>query len=260
MSEPIWRTNLISFMNFDALLKNENPDLTKRVNKIISQICDLINEKYLQPGDKLPAERLLAEKFNVSRRSIRTAILKLEAYGILKSMPQSGTFVANIGRIAMNGMVKDILSLGLTNFKYLVELRILLELKAVKKAAVNRTKEDLLNIKDALDAHEKKLLLGENAVQEDLLFHLAIAKASGNVTMNQFMIAITPQIIIDFKKYHVDYNDLDALRIEEHKEIYKAIKDQKPRLAKKRMKKHFKLLYEYCGVSSIKENIINNND
>lgn len=236
-------------MNLDVLLKNENQEITNRVNKIISQICDLINEKYLQPGDKLPAERILAEKFVVSRRSIRTAILKLESYGILISKPQSGTFVANIGRIAMNGMVKDILSLGLTNFKDLVETRILLELKAVKKAAVKHTDEDLRNIKEALDAHKKKLLSGEDAVQEDLLFHLAIAKASGNVTMNQFMIAITPQIIVDFKKYHIDYDNLDELRVKEHREIYEAIKDQNPKLAKKRMKKHFKLLFEYCGDS-----------
>jgi GntR family transcriptional regulator, transcriptional repressor for pyruvate dehydrogenase complex len=236
-------------MNLDVLSKNENLEITNRVNKLISQINNLITEKHLQPGDRLPPERVLAEKFDVSRRSIHAAILKLESYGVLKSMPQSGTFIANIGRIAMNGMVEDILSLGIPNFKSLVETRILLELKAVKSAAEKRTDKDLKRIKKALDAHEKKLLSGEDAVQEDLLFHLAIAKASGNVTMNQIMIAITPQIIVDFKKYHVDYNRLDELRIKEHKEIYEAIKDQNSKLAKKRMKQHFKLLYEYCDIS-----------
>ena len=193
-------------MNLDILSKNENQEITNRVNKLISQISDLINQKHLQPGDKLPAERILAEKFGVSRRSIGAAILKLESYGILKSMPQSGTFVANIGRVAMNGMVEDILNLGLPNFKSLVETRILLELEAVKLVATRRTEEDLRKIKEALDAHESKLLSGKDAVQEDLLFHLAIAKVSGNVTINQIMIAITPQIILDFKKYHIDYD------------------------------------------------------
>ncbi|WP_163397735.1 FadR/GntR family transcriptional regulator [Flavobacterium fluviatile] len=236
-------------MNLDILSKNENLESTGRVNKIIGQINDLINEKLLQPGDRLPPERELAEKFNVSRRSIHVAILKLESYGILKSIPQSGTFIPNIGRIAMNGMVRDLLNLGLPSFKSLVEIRIILELKAVKLAAKKRSEEDLINIKSALDAHEKKILSGEDGVQEDLLFHLAIAKASDNVTMNQIMIAITPQIIVDFKKYHVDYNQLDELRIKEHRKIYKAIKNQDPKLAKKRMKQHFKLLYEYCGIS-----------
>ncbi|GIZ10444.1 GntR family transcriptional regulator [Flavobacterium sp. UMI-01] len=240
---------LFTIMNLDILSKNENLEITSRVNKIINQINDLINAKHLQPGDKLPPERELAEKFGVSRRSIHAAILKLESYGILKSIPQSGTVIPNIGRIAMNGMVQDILNLGLPDFKSLVEIRISLELQAVKAAAKKRTEEDLENIKKALNAHKKKLLSGEDAVQEDLLFHLAIAKASGNVIMNQIMIAITPQIIIDFKKYHVDYDQLDELRIKEHTKIYKAIRDQDPKLAKKRMKQHFKLLYEYCDIN-----------
>lgn len=234
-------------MNLDVLSKNENQEITNRVKIIISQISDLITNKHLQPGDKLPAERILAEKFNVSRRSVRVAILKLESFGILISIPQSGTYVANIGTVAMNGMIKDILNLGLPNFKSLVETRILLELKVVRLASLRRTENDLRNIKEALDAHETKLLSGEDAVQEDLLFHLAIAKASGNVTMNQIMIGITPQIIVDFKKYHTVYDDLDELRIIEHKDIYNAIKEQNPQLAKSKMKKHFKLLYEYCG-------------
>ncbi|WP_406682859.1 FCD domain-containing protein [Seonamhaeicola sp. MEBiC1930] len=236
-------------MNLDVISKNENQEITARVNKLIAQISELISSKHLQPGDKLPAERILAEKFVVSRRSVRAAILKLESYGILKSIPQSGTFIANIGNIAMNGMINDILNLGLPNFRSLVETRILLELKAVKSAAKKRSENDLKNIKNALEAHEVKLLSGEDAVQEDLLFHLAIAKASGNVTMNQIMIAITPQIIVDFRKYHKDYNHLDELRIEEHREIYMAIENQDPKLAKKKMKKHFKLLYEYCDLN-----------
>lgn len=240
---------ILYFMNLDILSKNENLEITNRVNIIITQINELINKKNLQPGDKLPPERVLAEKFGVSRRSIHTAILKLESYGILQSLPQSGTFIPNIGGIAMNGMIEDILNLGMPSFKSLVETRIVLELRAVKSAAKRRTDEGLANIKRALDAHEKKILSGEDAVQEDLLFHLAIAKASENITMNQIMIAITPQIIVDFKKYHVDYDQLDELRIKEHTEIYEAIRDQNPKLAKKRMKEHFKLLYEYCDIS-----------
>ena len=236
-------------MNINVLSKNENQEITSIVKKLISQISDLITSKHLEPGDKLPAERVLAEKFDVSRRSVRVAILKLESYGILISMPQSGTFVANIGTIAMNGMVEDILSLGIPNFKSLVETRILLELKTVRLAANRRTDADLKRINKALNAHKAKLLAKEDAVQEDLLFHLAIAKASGNVTMNEIMIGITPQIIVDFKKYHKDYDTLDELRIREHTEIYEAIEDQDPDLAEKRMKEHFKLLYEYCDVS-----------
>lgn len=115
-------------MNLDILSKNENLDIITRVNTFIVHINELINKKNLQPGDKLPSERELIEKFGASRRSIHTAILKLESYGILHSLPQSGTFIPNIGSIAMNGMIEDILNLGVPSFKSLVETRIVLEL------------------------------------------------------------------------------------------------------------------------------------
>ena len=81
-------------MNLEYIIKSENTDIQKN---IIYKIKDLINFKNLEPGDKLPSERMLAEKFGVTRSNIREAIQKLEFYGLLKSIPQSGTFVANIG-------------------------------------------------------------------------------------------------------------------------------------------------------------------
>ena len=92
-------------MKLEALSKSDNSVIQKN---IISKIKDLINFKNLEPGDKLPSERMLSEKFEVSRGNVREAIQKLEFYGLLKSIPQSGTFVANIGVIAMNGMIDDI--------------------------------------------------------------------------------------------------------------------------------------------------------
>lgn len=230
-------------MKLESLTISENQSVQ---NAIIGKIRDLINYKNLEPGDKLPSERMLSEKFEVSRSNVRDAIQKLEFYGLLKSIPQSGTFVANIGVIAMNGMIEDILRLESPDFKSLVETRILLELKTVRLAALRRSKEDLQNIKEALDAYEEKVLSGKDAVQEDLLFHLAIAKACGNSTINTFMLSITPQIIMDFEKYHVCDKRMSMLGIQEHTEIYEAIKKQDPTLAKQKMKDHFNLLYQYC--------------
>ncbi len=225
------------------ILNNENHDIQK---KIISAIRDLINHKNLEPGDKLPSERTLSEKFEVSRGNIREAIQKLEFYGLLESIPQSGTFVANIGITALNGMIEDILRLEEPDFKSLVETRILLELKTAQLAAIRRTDEDLQAIKEALDAYSEKVINGEDAVQEDLLFHLAIAKASRNSSMNTFMLIITPGIITNFEKYHVCDKNQAFLGIQEHTDIYAAIRSQDPKLAKEKMKAHFKILYQYC--------------
>ncbi|MBT3547846.1 MAG: FadR family transcriptional regulator [Flavobacterium sp.] len=230
-------------MKLEVLTINENQ---KVQNLIIRGIRDFINYKNLEPGDKLPSERMLSEKFEVSRSNVREAIQKLEFYGLLKSRPQSGTFVANIGVIALNGMIEDILRLDEPDFKSLVETRILLELKTTSLAATRRTDEDLEQIKDALEAYKSKVLNGEDAVQEDLLFHLAIAKASHNSTMNTFMLIITPEIITNFEKYHVCDKGLVQEAIKEHQEIYEAILNQEPKLAKQKMKDHFNVLYQFC--------------
>ncbi|MFD0993723.1 FadR/GntR family transcriptional regulator [Tenacibaculum geojense] len=230
-------------MKLESITKLENKSV---VNTILLQIKELINRKNLEPGDKLPSERTLSEKFEVTRSTIREAIQKLEFYGILISKPQSGTFVADIGAIAMNGMIDDIVKLDEPDFKSLVEMRILLELKTVRLAALRRTEEDLQEIKKALDAFTAKAMKGEDAVQEDLLFHLAIAKATKNSVMNTFMLSITPEIITNFKKYHVCDDDTPEMRIHEHQEIYNAIKDQNSKEAKEKMKIHFKELYQYC--------------
>ena len=238
-------------MKLEIQNKSDNTILQK---SIISKIRDLINFKNLEPGDKLPSERMLSDKFGVTRSNVREAIQKLEFYGLLKSMPQSGTFVANIGVVALNGMIEDILKLGEPDFKSLVETRILLELKTARLAALRRTDEDLEEIKQAIEAYSKKVMAGEDAVQEDLLFHLAIANASHNRTMIAFMLSITPEIITNFEKYHVCDKDLAVRGINEHEEIFLAIKAKDPQLAKQKMKSHFHALYQYCYNADIDSN------
>ncbi|MAO15615.1 MULTISPECIES: FadR/GntR family transcriptional regulator [Flagellimonas] len=235
-------------MKLDVIAKNENQKIQ---NEIISKIRDLINYKNLEPGDKLPSERMLSDKFGVSRSNVREAIQTLEFYGLLKSKPQSGTFVADIGQVAMNGMMEDILRLQEPDFKSLVETRILLELKTCRLAALRRTDENLEEIKEALNAYESKVVDGKSAVEEDLLFHLAIARASGNSTINTLMLVITPGIINNFEKYHVCDKNRAFLGIQEHRAIYEAIKEQNPQLAKEKMKEHFKDLYQFCYNKSI---------
>jgi len=225
------------------IIDNEIQSTKKR---IISSIKDLINFKNLEPGEKLPSERMLSEKFNVSRGNLRDALQTLEYYGLVKSIPQSGTFVAEIGITALNGMIDDILSLPSPSFKELVEARIFLELKGVKLAAIRRTTDDLIRLENALATYSDKVNASEDAVQEDLLFHLAIARASGNSTLNTFMLKITPEIINNFEKHHVCDKDTAFIGIQEHNDIIDAIRSQDPDAARRAMKKHFKSLYQYC--------------
>jgi GntR family transcriptional repressor for pyruvate dehydrogenase complex len=225
------------------IIDNKIQEIQKQ---ILLNLKELINLKNLEPGDKLPSERMLSEKFNVSRSNLRQSLQTLEYFGIVKSIPQSGTFIADIGVTALNGMIDDILGLPVPSFKDLVEARIFLELKGVKLAALRRTVDDLIHMENSLADYSEKVIRGEDAVQEDLLFHLAIARASGNPTINIFMLKITPEIITNFEKHHVCDKDTAFRGIQEHKAILDAIKNQDPAKAKGAMKEHFGILYQYC--------------
>ncbi|WP_430412652.1 FadR/GntR family transcriptional regulator [Kordia sp.] len=213
-------------------------------NDVISKIRDLVNSRNLEEGEKLPSERLMSEKFGVNRNQIREAIRKLEFYGVVKSMAQSGT-VLDIGLIGFNGMINEIISLDTPSFKELVETRITLELKTVCLAAKRRTTDDLKNIKEALNAFKEKMMYGEDYLEEDLLFHLAIAKASKNSTLLTLMLLITPPILATYDKDTVCEGDKAISEIRKHEDIYIAIEAQDVELANKMMEDHFYKLSKY---------------
>ncbi|MHA7057546.1 FadR/GntR family transcriptional regulator [Aquimarina sp. M1] len=213
---------------------------------IISKIRDLIVSKQLEPGDKLPAERLLAEKLGVSRNQLRQAIQKLEFYGLVKKYPQSGTRVSNIGVTALNGMMADILQLQEPDFKSLVETRLILETNAVRLAATRRTDEHLYQIQEAHMAYSEKAINGLHAVEEDLMFHLKLSEASGNSVINSLMLVITPEIITHFVTKKVCNKDENHLLIKEHQDIIDAIIDRDPDRAVASLEDHFKDLYKFC--------------
>ncbi len=218
-------------------LINESSNLIMQ-NEIICNIRDLINAKNLERGEKLPSERVMSEKFNVKRNHVREAIRKLEFYGVLKSMSQSGT-ILDIGLTGFNGMVDEIVELGAPSFNELVETRISLELKAVRLASQRRTLLDLKRIKKALNAFKAKITIGDDYLEEDLLFHLAIAKASKNSTMVSLMLLLIPPILKSYERDTVCEGDLVSSEIKKHEDVYLAIESKDADLAVKKMKDHF---------------------
>lgn len=213
-------------------------------NEVISKIRDLINKRNLERGDKLPSERMMSEKFEVKRNHVREAIRKLEFYGVVKSVSQSGTMLA-IGLTGFNGMVDEIISLDAPSFQELVETRISLELEMVGLAAQRRTNHDLEKIKDALEAFKIKLTNGENYLEEDLLFHLAIAKASKNSTMISLMLLLIPPILSSYERDDVCEGDEVQAEIKKHEDVYLAIQSQDSARATEMMNKHFYKLSQY---------------
>ena len=201
------------------------------VDKIIRQIKNLITSGQLKAGDKLPSERKLAEKLGVGRTSIRDAIRKLEFYGILKTMPQSGTVVAGMGITALEGLITDVLKIENNDFTALVETRVLLETETARLAAERRTDEDIEKIKSALQAYEKAAIEEVSAVEQDLMFHLKIAEASKNTVLKSLMLIITPDIIKNFIQLDICRDGRFYKSLDEHRIIVQHIIDQNPTAA-----------------------------
>ncbi|MEO1418277.1 MAG: FadR/GntR family transcriptional regulator [Bacteroidota bacterium] len=231
--------------DLDLLNRFQEISVETPVDKIIHQIRSLITSGQLQPGDRLPPERKLAERLGVGRSNVREAIRKLEFYGILKTLPQSGTLVAGIGISALEGLISDVLKLEDSDFASLVETRLLLEAESAHFAALRRDYQDIANIEKALIAYEEKVEQGVQAVEEDLLFHLKIAEASKNSVLKSLMLIIIPDIISNFIKLDVCADGRPLRALEEHRIILDLIVAQEAEKAGEAMRTHLKEVYEY---------------
>lgn len=218
--------------NFTSLTQESPAD------KIIIQIRSLITSGQIKPGDKLPSERKLAEKLGVGRTHVRDAISKLEFYGILKTLPQSGTVVAGIGLVALEGLITDVLKLEKSDFASLVETRVILETQAAKLAATRRTDNDIEEIKKAISAYEIKIKNKQSAVEEDLMFHLKIAEASKNSVLKSLMLIITPDIVKNYITYKVCDEQTEFKAFQEHQKILDFIINKDGEAASAMMREH----------------------
>lgn len=214
-------------------------------DKIIKQIRSLITSGQILPGDRLPPERKLADKLGVSRSHVREAIQKLEFYGILKTMPQSGTVVAGLGIAALEGLITDVLHLEKAEFSALVETRLILEVNSARLAAERRTADDLVALKNALSAYEKKVKQGQQGVEEDLMFHLKIAEASKNAVLKSLMLIITPDIVKNFLTLNVCEASRFERTLKEHEEILEHIIDQNAEAASASMRHHLQDVLQF---------------
>jgi len=215
------------------------------VDKIIIQIRTLITSGQINPGDKLPPERKLAEHLGVGRKYVRDAITKLEFYGILKTMPQSGTYVAGLGISALEGLIPDVLKLEQSDFSSLVETRVMLEKESARLAAKRRTDKDIAMIKSAMIEYENRVLNKLPGMEEDLMFHLKIVEAAHNSVLKSLMLIITPDVVSSFTKMNVCDDDKLQRTLVEHKNLLEAIILQEPEKAADAMHDHLHDVLEF---------------
>ncbi len=241
-----------SFIETIKSIEVESP-----ADKIIGQLKQLITSGQLQPGDRLPAERILAEKFGVGRSYVREAILKLEFYGLLKTNPQSGTYVAGLSIKVMDNIITDVIKFNKQDFNALLEARYYLELDAVKLAAERRTEEDLINIREAMIDYENKINSGQDAVEEDMIFHIKIAKASKNSVIESMILILIPDLIKNIVENKICGENRGKVAIPEHRLILKAIEDQDIDAAENAVAAHLNDMFQISKAGYDAQRIIN---
>jgi GntR family transcriptional regulator, transcriptional repressor for pyruvate dehydrogenase complex len=230
----------------DHVLENLKEVIAEKpVDIIIKQIKDLLISGQLKPGDKLPPERKLSEKLCVGRTHVREAIRKLEFYGILKTRPQSGTYVAAIGISALESMISDILRIDSYSFQSLVETRVMLEINSIELACERRTKEDLIQMEVSLNNYLDKAVRGINAVDEDFLYHLSIAEAGKNKVLKSLLLIIVPDILSNYSIFKV-CDTITSKSLEEHKDMLRWIKEKNAKKAGEVMREHLRGVMDFA--------------
>ncbi len=153
---------------------------------VAKQIERLILKK-LQPGDKLPSERDLAETLAVSRSSIRDAIRSLELIGMVEPRQGAGTIVREIPTDSLVNPLANARKRKEELVGELLDFRRMLEPPLAARAATRVSDDEIIEMQDILARQEEKLRRGESTIAEDSEFHYAIALASGNSVVRKVL-------------------------------------------------------------------------
>jgi GntR family transcriptional repressor for pyruvate dehydrogenase complex len=221
-------------------------------DQIIESLIAMIASGELKPGDKLPPEPQLMERFGVGRSSIRVAIGALELIGLLKVRPGYGTHITDSTEKAQSKSIGlSLITIGHEKIRELVEARVELEQDIVKLAAKRATKEDIDEIKDQQKKMKSAKKSGPKLIAADLGFHTALAKASHNSVLLKFLSELR-QPMRHWMEQKAKYNWGYDRVVEEHETILKAIEARDPETAQSAMRAHVEVAGEKL-VSAILE-------
>ncbi|MGE9549766.1 Uxu operon transcriptional regulator [Erwinia amylovora] len=159
------------------------PSQQRPYQEVAAQLRNLIKQKPYVTGDRLPAEREIAEQFNVTRTLVREALIMLEIEGLIDVRRGAGIFV--VGQPPLSQPVANesplLQGAGAGPFE-LLQARQLLESNIAEFAALQVTPADISKMRQALQLEEQELASEslDDTENGDMQFHLAIAEATHN--------------------------------------------------------------------------------
>ncbi|WP_326637094.1 FadR family transcriptional regulator [Streptosporangium sp. NBC_01755] len=201
-----------------------------RVQSVATEVADRLMTAvaigdYL-PGERLPGERELATILDVSRATVREAIGRLQAVGIveIKRGRTGGAYVRTSWTEATASAVRRTLLPRWPELEQLFDLRCLVEGLVARTAALRRTDEDLSAMRVALDGYATAGTLGQEQAA-DAAFHGAILAATANPKISALSRDLLTRVSLGFpvEPYGEDDPDDYQRALTEHRKIYEAI-------------------------------------
>lgn len=207
--------------------------------EVADQLREAIFSGTLEPGDKLPPERQLAQQFRVSRAVLREALRSLERVGMLviKRGYGGGAFVSEMDKSAVTRSLSVVIRLGGTSLDDLTEARLIYEPEIARLAAARATEEDLAKLKQLVDEQKTKLTGDTFGHPTNLSFHRLVAEATKNPVL-----VILVDTVMESVGESVEHLKLpggaNQKTLTAHERLYRAIKARQPDLAYRLMLKH----------------------
>ncbi len=206
--------------------------------QIVQQVEDSILKGQLKPGDQLPAERELAQRFGVSRTAVREAVKTLREKGLVEAYSGRGTFVTNgtsqAIRQSLDLMIRINQQEGSAN---LAELRMVLEPEIAALAAPRIEEQLLSTMREAVAVMDRNLRDPDAYVEADLDFHLALAEAAGNPLILSLLDSIVG-LLREQRSRIFDVSGGPERGQYHHKRILAAIEQRDPEAAREAMRAH----------------------
>jgi len=206
------------------------------VDEVYQQLLNMLASGEYPEGSKLPSETQLCEALGVSRNTVRTAMSKLIALGVVDNQQGFGNCVRslNVGMYA-----NSILPCMLANAGDLVlatEFRIGVETMAARLAAMRATDDDIRRLREAYENADRCIDSEDLFAKYDMEFHRIVAEASCNplfVRTSEMIEAMYTTWLIGFQRSHGVDKSHDY-----HSRICEAIASHDPEAAATAMRQH----------------------
>lgn len=209
--------------------------------QIVRELHHHIAEHGLKPGDKLPAERELAQALGVSRASLAQALVALEVVGIVQVRHGEGATIRQLP--GARDTLVDAVRAHQDSLPDILDARSAMEARLARLAAERRTEHDLQLIDDALAQMQREVEAGERALEGDRAFHEAVTRAAHSTVLARLMAEIS-ELVLESRIESLSQPGRPQDSLEMHQKIAEAIRHQDPDAAASAMTEHIEVVSE----------------